>query len=146
MNWRALASPGVLAGVGAELERSLAVGDVQRLTRRVARLLDDLRDPGVDRHAAIARTRVSPAHLQAMFARDVGLPMRSYCLWLRLLRAIAQIHTLGITGAAHAAGFADLAHFSRTCRRMFGYAPAAMRAILVAAYSVGSSGPIGSKV
>jgi AraC-like DNA-binding protein len=30
------------------------------------------------------------------------------------------------TAAAHDAGFADSAHLSRTCRRMFGFAPAAL--------------------
>ena len=29
--------------------------------------------------------------------------------------------------AAHAVGFADLAHFSRSCRRMLGYTPTALR-------------------
>lgn len=32
-----------------------------------------------------------------------------------------------LTEAAHAAGFADSAHFSRTFRRMFGVAPASLR-------------------
>jgi len=57
----ALARPEVLAGIGSELERSLATGEPQRLDRRIARLLDELRDPEVDRLVAIARTRLSSA-------------------------------------------------------------------------------------
>jgi len=140
-NRGALARPEVLAGVGSELERSLATGEVQRLDPRIARLLDDLRDPGADRHVAVARMRVSAAHLQAMFTRDVGMPMRTYGLWRRLLRALSQVGRLDLTGAAHAAGFADLAHFSRTCRRMFGYSPSEIRTNLVASYSAYSERP-----
>lgn len=78
----------------------------------------------------IARTRLSAAHLQALFVRDVGVAMRSYRLWRRLLHALARVGPLDLTAAAHAGGFADLAHLSRTCRRMLGYAPSALRANL----------------
>ena len=45
-------------------------------------------------------------------------------LWLRLQRAASSLQAgLSITDAAHEAGFADAAHLSRVCRRMFGIAP-----------------------
>jgi AraC-like DNA-binding protein len=65
--------------------------------------------------------------LVALFARDVGTSIRSYRLWRRLLRALLAFAQGDATTAAHAAGFADLAHFSRTCRRMLGYTPTALR-------------------
>jgi len=54
--------------------------------------------------------------------------MRPYVLWRRLL----QVWTLlmrgeTLAGAAHAAGFADSAHLSRTARSMFGLAPSTMQ-------------------
>jgi AraC-like DNA-binding protein len=49
-------------------------------------------------------------------------------VWLRLLAAAMSLRHLDATRAAHAAGFSDLAHFSRTCRRMLGYSPSQMRA------------------
>jgi AraC-like DNA-binding protein len=53
-----------------------------------------------------------------------GLPFRPYVRWLRILLAIeAVLAGTNLTGAAHAAGFADAAHFSRTFRRHFGAAP-----------------------
>ena len=128
----ALATPEVLAGVGTELERALATGEARRMDRRIARLLDDLRDPAADRRTALARTRLSPAHLRALFVRDVGLPMRTYALWRRLGNALRYIDSLDMTATAHAAGFADLAHFSRTFRRMIGYSPTEFLTNLVA--------------
>ena len=127
----ALERPDVLAGVGGEIQRALASGTARAFDRRIARLVEALRDPDADRDAATARTRLSAAHLQALFARDVGISMRTYRLWRRLLHGLARVGPLDLTAAAHAAGFADLAHFSRTCRRMFGYAPSVLRANLV---------------
>ncbi|HSS00128.1 MAG TPA: helix-turn-helix domain-containing protein, partial [Kofleriaceae bacterium] len=127
-----LLRPEVLAGVGAEAGRALAGGSVRSPDRRVAGLVEALRDPSEDAAAAVARTRLSPAHLQALFVRDVGIPMRTYRLWRRLLHALAHVGPLDLTAAAHAAEFADLAHFSRTCRRMLGYAPSVLRASLIA--------------
>ncbi len=65
------------------------------------------------------------------FVRDVGLPIRTFQLWRRLLVAVAASARLDATSAAHLAGFADLAHFSRTCRRMLGYSPTALRSGLL---------------
>ena len=49
-------------------------------------------------------------------------------LWLRLERAVAVFAAGGsLTDAAHAAGFADSAHLSRTFRRMFGLAPSSLQ-------------------
>jgi AraC-like DNA-binding protein len=129
-----LPRPGVLAGLGSELATVLATGTAVRVDRRVARLLEALRDPStapLDRAAALAGTRLSPAHVRALFARDVGMTISGYLLWRRLLHGLARVGPLDLTGAAHAAGFADLAHFSRTCRRLLGYAPSALRANLL---------------
>jgi len=53
-----------------------------------------------------------------------GLPFRPYVRWLRILLAIESVLAgSSLTEAAHAAGFADAAHFSRTFRRHFGAAP-----------------------
>ena len=126
-----LAKPAVLAGIGTEIMHALATGTASRCDRRIAGLVETLRDPAEDRRAAVACTRLSPAHLQALFVRDIGIPLRTYALWRRLLHGLARVGPLDLTGAAHAAGFADLAHFSRTCRRMLGYSPSALRANLV---------------
>ncbi|WP_036495310.1 AraC family transcriptional regulator [Nocardia sp. BMG111209] len=67
---------------------------------------------------------LSESRLRHAFRAEVGLPFRPYVRWVRVLRAIeACAAGRSLTEAAHAAGFADSAHLSRTCRRMFGHAP-----------------------
>ena len=52
------------------------------------------------------------------------MPFRTYVLWLRLESALDSLAARSsVTQAAHAAGFADAAHLSRTFHRMFGVAP-----------------------
>ena len=121
-----LARPDVLAGVGEELGRLLATGSPRPIDRRVASVVETLRDPDGER----APMSLSAAHLRELFARDIGMPMRRYTLWRRLLHALARVGPVDLTTAAHAGGFADLAHFSRTCRRMLGYAPSELWARL----------------
>ena len=77
---------------------------------------------------AAAAVALSPGRLRHLFAEETGLPYKTYLLWLRLHRAVALYgagHSL--TEAAHEAGFADSAHFSRTFRRTFGQAATSLR-------------------
>jgi AraC-like DNA-binding protein len=123
-----LSSAEVLSGVAVDAARELgsrAEGDLRR-DPRVERVLEALRDPSSDRGSLAAEAHLSRAHLAALFLRDVGLPIRSYVLWQRLVVAVTSLRRLDATSAAHAAGFADLAHFSRTCRRMLGHSPSAL--------------------
>ena len=116
--------PDVLRGLARESGDRLARdATVASQDPRVARVLEALRDPLGDPGEAVDRVGLSESHLQALFARDVGMPMRTYRLWRRLLVALTTFARSDATFAAHAAGFADLAHFSRTCRRMLGNSP-----------------------
>lgn len=123
----ALSDPEVLRGAGAEVARILSLARPRPIDRRVARAVEVLRDPEADRAEVIASSRLSGAHLRALFVRDVGVPVRRYVLWRRLLHALARVGPLDLTAAAHAGGFSDLAHFSRTCRRLLGYSPGGLR-------------------
>lgn len=69
----------------------------------------------------------SPSRLAHRFREATGVPLRRFILWRRL-RAAAEIAMQGssLTQAAHAAGFADSAHLSRTFRSMFGIAPSSL--------------------
>ncbi|CAG2145711.1 helix-turn-helix domain-containing protein [Cupriavidus numazuensis] len=75
-----------------------------------------------------AVVHLSPSRFRHVFVEETGMPLRTYQLWRRLLKAW-EILMRGdnLASAAHAAGFADSAHLSRTCRTMFGLAPSAMQ-------------------
>lgn len=83
--------------------------------------LDFLLAEKVSAHDLAQRASLSLSQLERLFGDQVGLPVRRLVLWRRLRIAILLAlagHTL--TDAAHEAGFADAAHFSRTMRSMFG--------------------------
>lgn len=69
------------------------------------------------RHACLSESR-----LMHLFSKQIGIPLRRYVLWQRVLTAMRMIAQGGIsiTEAAHSAGFSDSAHLSRTYRSMFG--------------------------
>lgn len=71
---------------------------------------------------------LSPGRTRHLFVEQTGLSLRTYLLWLRLGRAVESFAGgASLTHAAHAAGFADSAHFSRTFRRMFGISAGSLR-------------------
>ena len=64
---------------------------------------------------------LSESRLAHLFKENIGIPIRRYLLWSRLAKAVAYIFNgETFTSAAHSAGFADAAHFSRTFKQMFG--------------------------
>jgi len=97
-------------------------------------------DPRIERAIAWVRTRLastislaeaasqahlSPSRFRHLFVAQTGVSFRAYLLWARVESAMgAGMAGQSWTAAAQDAGFADSAHLSRTCRRMFGIAPA----------------------
>lgn len=99
---------------------------------QVRRLLAVLRATGVDSATSLdalaTSVQLSPSRLMHVFTASMGIPLRPYLAWLRLQRAATAIVNQSSLGdAAHAAGFADAAHMSRTFRRMLGIAPSSLR-------------------
>lgn len=64
---------------------------------------------------------ISESRLQHIFKNQVGISIKKYLLWKRLIDGIGII-TSGkdFTFASHEAGFSDSAHMSRTFKKMFG--------------------------
>ncbi|WP_084513017.1 helix-turn-helix domain-containing protein [Nocardia mikamii] len=91
-------------------------------------LLPELIAQGPVRTGTLAeRVGISTSRLTHVFTDQVGLPLRRYVLWLRVMTAVARTAAGDdVTAAAHAAGFADSAHLSRTCRATFGLPPSAL--------------------
>lgn len=82
---------------------------------------------GIGRLQLAQLANLSPSRFSHWFVEQTGLPLRSYRKWLRLEMALHRLaHGGNLTAAAHAAGFADSAHLSRTFREMFGMNPAAL--------------------
>ena len=109
------------AGVAAALQAQplLPLPD-PRLQRALDRV-DALLSGKVSALAVAEAAHLSLSQLERLFSAKLGLPVRRLVLWRRLRLAIRLI-LLGstLTHAAHGAGFADAAHFSRTMRSLFG--------------------------
>lgn len=75
-----------------------------------------------------AEAFLSPSRFRHLFVEQTGMALRPYILWRRFLR-VWELADAGesFSAAAHAAGFADAAHLSRTSKKMFGFAPTTMR-------------------
>ncbi|MCP3102254.1 helix-turn-helix transcriptional regulator [Myxococcus sp. K15C18031901] len=99
---------------------------------RVRKLLQHLRAPSGPEDTSLEALAhvagLSPSRLMHAFTASTGVPLRPYLLWLRLQRAAGAIAAGRPLGeAAHAAGFSDSAHLTRTFRRMFGTAPSLLQ-------------------
>ncbi len=99
---------------------------------RVRKLLRILRTMPADEDSSLkalaSAVDLSPSRLMHAFTTSIGVPIRPYLAWLKLQRAVAALTTGSpLSQAAHAAGFADAAHMSRTFRRMFGISPSSLR-------------------
>ena len=93
--------------------------------QRAERLLGILRDnPACSLPQLARKLRLSYTGTSHHFSRAVGLPFRSYRLWLKYFTA-ADLRFKGgsLTKIAHAAGFADSAHLSHMWQASYGLSP-----------------------
>jgi AraC-like DNA-binding protein len=91
----------------------------------VALVLHRLPDnPAASLGELAAAAGLSSDRLTHLFTEQVGIPLRAYRRWVRLLSAADALRS-GATlhDAAHEAGFADAAHLHRTFRDQFGLRP-----------------------
>jgi AraC-like DNA-binding protein len=94
---------------------------------RISRTVEAMQGPAADAVSApqaAASAGLSTSRFQHLFTREVGVPFRRYRGWHRLRAAIREAaRGSNLTTAAHSAGFADQAHFTRAFRRTFGAPP-----------------------
>ncbi|KQV60775.1 hypothetical protein ASC95_04910 [Pelomonas sp. Root1217] len=94
-----------------------------RISRAIEFLRARLAEP-VTLAQAAAAAHLSPSRFRHLFVAQTGMSLRAYLLWARVEAAVgAAMGGQSWTEAAQDCGFADSAHLSRTCRRMFGIAP-----------------------
>lgn len=101
----------------------------RRLQAAIARIGQHL--PGPVSATDIAQAaHLSTSQLHRRFQSDLAVTLRGWVLWQRLRTALAH-HLAGntLTDSAHVAGFADLAHLSRSLRRMFGIGAAQLQGL-----------------
>lgn len=123
-----------LEQLGRAIVRRLAGGaDATPLDARVRKIIDHAAahlDRPLSLASAARSVNLSPSRTRHLFVEQTGLPFRTYLLWLRIMKAVGLYSNGGsLTEAAHDAGFADSAHFSRTFRRMFGLPAASLRIV-----------------
>jgi AraC-like DNA-binding protein len=118
--------PAALAATGQDMLARFAGSDTAPadIDGRIARVLRAIAaDPApmLAAPAAAGIACLSESRFSHLFAQEVGLAFRTYMLWRRLTVAVDRIAAgASLTAAAHDAGFADSAHFSRTFLRTFG--------------------------
>ena len=123
--WKDNAPRATFEGLGKSLLAQVSGGaDVRGPDERVLRLLGEI-GRRIDGPVSIEDVRhginLSSSRLRHLFAEQTGLAFKTYVLWRRLMRAVELMaEGASPTEAAHEAGFADSAHFSRTFRRTFG--------------------------
>ena len=98
-----------------------------RITNAIAYINENLDRP-ITLDEVAAHVCLSPGRFRHLFSEQTSIGLRPYVLWRRFL-LVWDLMMRGstLTAAAHAAGFSDAAHLSRTCTRMFGFAPSAMQ-------------------
>lgn len=80
-----------------------------------------------------AHVHLSESRFTHLFRQQTGLSLSRYLLWLRLFEGVAAVaRGDNMTSAAHRAGFADLAHMSRSFRSTFGVVPSELHKMTIA--------------
>lgn len=103
---------------------------------RIAKALEWIAaNPGMTPTGAVlaAQVHLSESRFTHLFRQQTGLSLSRYLLWLRLFEGVAAVaRGDNMTSAAHRAGFADLAHMSRTFRGTFGVVPSELHKMTIA--------------
>ena len=112
----------ILSALGA------MAGETRQIDERVRGVLQSIQirltedAPTVE--ALAEEVFLSPSRLMHLFSDQVGIPIRRYVLWRRIMIAVqGMAKGQSMTEAAFESGFSDSAHLSRTFRDMFGISP-----------------------
>jgi AraC-like DNA-binding protein len=91
---------------------------------KALQVFEGLEDKKISAADLAKQVHLSESRLSHLFHEHLGLPIRRYLLWLKVLDACNQVNgRANITEAAHAAGFTDAAHFTHTARQLLGISP-----------------------
>lgn len=130
--WRTEKSPDAVRAVCLQLLRGLSrAAPPAPSDPRILAAIEYLRqrvDENVPLATVAEAAHLSPGRFRHLFVEETGMPLRTYVLWRRLLH-VWELLMQGesLSRAAHAAGFSDSAHLSRTARTMFGLPPSVLQ-------------------
>jgi AraC-like DNA-binding protein len=130
--WRVEKSYEAVQAVCMQLVRDLSgAAPREPSDPRVLAAIEYLRlrvDESVSLPQVAKAAHLSPERFRHLFVEQTGMPLRTYVLWRRLLHVWTLLMAgENLSAAAHAAGFADSAHLSRTARTMFGLPPSVLQ-------------------
>jgi AraC family transcriptional regulator len=131
--WREQRTAAALERAGRRVIGALA-GGVPTMAPSDERLLRAMAYIRAHVHAPLTLAEVadvaclSPGRFRHLFVEQTGMALRPYILWRRFVHVWELLmQGASLSSAAHAAGFADAAHLTRTSRRMFGLPPSALQ-------------------
>jgi AraC-like DNA-binding protein len=92
--------------------------------RAVIDIIASQRGRSIDLAFLSSKVFLSPSRLTHLFKQEVGIPINRFIVWWRVRAAIEQLSmSATLTEAAHASGFSDLPHMSKTFKQLFGFTP-----------------------
>jgi AraC-like DNA-binding protein len=102
----------------------------RRIDARVQQVLSMIK-ADIDRNhptgELAGRVGLSPGRLQHLFVQEIGVPLRTFRIWIRFRQAVARVAGgEPITSAALATGFSSSSHFSHAFKATFGVAAASL--------------------
>lgn len=117
--------PAYLAGRTAFWAGTLADEPPKALSPKLTQALRSIEKSLGEGHLDLAQVAaplgLSSERFRHVFTAGVGLPFSRYVLWRRVrLGVLALSAGQNATAAAHTAGFADLPHFARSLKALFG--------------------------
>ncbi len=113
-----------ISGLWPDTNLQLSLDPMDNRIRQILNLIETQYEPKVKLKQLADKYKLSSSRLRHLFAEQVGMPLSRYLLWLKLKRAVTELgKQSSLTQAAHAGGFCDSAHLSRTFRKMFGISP-----------------------
>ena len=117
----------LLGALTIDVDHALIVDE--RISRAISFINANLNVPLTLERVA-AEVCLSPSRFRHVFVEATGMALRPYILWRRFVH-IWELLSVGesLSKAAHAAGFADAAHLTRTSRSMFGFPPSALQIV-----------------
>lgn len=113
--------------VGLVYSPSPSLRPEDKRVRAVIDIIASQRGSAVDLAFLSSKVFLSPSRLTHLFKQEVGIPISRFIVWWRVRAAIEQLSmSATLTEAAHASGFSDLPHMSKTFKQLFGFAPSSL--------------------